>query len=223
MSTIIKAADGHHSQSHAPIQHVAFNFSDMNGQAQKYLADVRAQAAQIVNEAKEQAKAIRKQAEQQGHQAALQAVERVMEDKVSKHMKTLLPAVQQAVREIEHARQAWLSHWQASAVKLSCAIAERIVRRELQSTPEITLDWVGEALQLAAGSAEITIHMNPADVEHLGRQVETLTKQLTPLAPAKIVGNPEINLGGCRVDTRFGAIDQQLETQLKRIEEELAH
>jgi len=35
------------------------------------------------------------------------------------------------------------------------------------------------------------------------------------------VADPDITPGGCRVDTQFGSIDQQLETQLARIEEEL--
>ena len=41
------------------------------------------------------------------------------------------------------------------------------------------------------------------------------------LTTAEIVADPAITLGGCRVETRFGIIDQQFEAQLKRIEEEL--
>ena len=35
------------------------------------------------------------------------------------------------------------------------------------------------------------------------------------------MADPEIARGGCRVETRFGTIDQQFEAQLARIEEEL--
>lgn len=221
MSTIIKASGKPTSDAAPPVRQVAFNFSDMTRQAQAYLAEVRGQAAQIVKDAEEQAKTIRQQAEQQGHQAALQAVERVMDDKVAKHMKTLLPALEQAVEEIQRARQEWLAHWQQGGVTLACAIARRIARRELKHTPEITLDWMDEALQLAAGSAEITVRLNPADLENLGGQVHELAKRLNPVAPAAIVADAAIDAGGCRVETRFGAIDQQLETQLQRLEEEL--
>lgn len=221
MSTIIKATGQRRNELGSSVQQVAFNFDDMTQQAQKYLAEIRAQAAKIINEAQEQAKTIRKQAEQQGQQAAMQAVERVMEEKVGAHIKTLLPALQQAVGQIEHARQEWLAHWQSASIQLSCAIAGRIVRRELQHVPEITLDWITEALQMAAGSADLTIHMNPTDLEHLGQHVDELTKQINPLAPARVVPNPAISLGGCRIESRFGSIDQQLETQLQRITEEL--
>jgi flagellar assembly protein FliH len=41
------------------------------------------------------------------------------------------------------------------------------------------------------------------------------------LAGAELSGDPQISPGGCRVETQFGTIDQQFESQLKRIEEEL--
>ena len=40
------------------------------------------------------------------------------------------------------------------------------------------------------------------------------------LGDAELVADPAITPGGCRVETRFGVIDQQFETQLARIEEE---
>jgi flagellar biosynthesis/type III secretory pathway protein FliH len=36
-----------------------------------------------------------------------------------------------------------------------------------------------------------------------------------------VVADPQVSLGGCRVETRFGVIDQQFEAQLARIEQEL--
>jgi flagellar biosynthesis/type III secretory pathway protein FliH len=41
------------------------------------------------------------------------------------------------------------------------------------------------------------------------------------LAELKFAGDPSITRGGCRLETRHGVIDQQLETQLARIEAEL--
>jgi flagellar assembly protein FliH len=37
----------------------------------------------------------------------------------------------------------------------------------------------------------------------------------------RIVADESITAGGCRVDTEFGSLDQQLEAQLARITEEL--
>ena len=44
---------------------------------------------------------------------------------------------------------------------------------------------------------------------------------MSGLGDAEVVADATIERGGCRVETRFGTIDQQFESQLKRIEEEL--
>jgi flagellar biosynthesis/type III secretory pathway protein FliH len=52
--------------------------------------------------------------------------------------------------------------------------------------------------------------------------VEAIARELAPLAETELIADPQITAGGCRVETRFGVIDQQFESQLARIEEELA-
>jgi flagellar biosynthesis/type III secretory pathway protein FliH len=199
------------------VQGIAFNFDDLSVEAHKYLEKVRAEAAKILVQAQQEAAAIRKQAERDGQQAALRSVEAI----IQRQLATVLPALRQVIEEIRHAKQAWLSRWEAGAVHVAAAIARRVTRRELSRQPEITLDLVREALELAAGSTQLRIHLNPGDHQAMGTQVQMLTKELCHLAEVELVADPEITPGGCRVETRFGAIDQQFEAQLARIEEEL--
>ena len=55
----------------------------------------------------------------------------------------------------------------------------------------------------------------------LGGQVRAMLAAMSALGGAEVTPDAAISQGGCRVQTRFGAIDQQIESQLKRIEEEL--
>lgn len=196
---------------------VAFNFDDMAAQANQYLEKVRVEARQIIVQAQQEAVAVRKKAEQEGRQAALQAVEQM----VRQQLRKVLPALREVIADIHHAKQTWLAHWEASGVHVAAAIAQRLIRRELAEHPEIPLTLLREALQLAAGSSHLRIHLNPADHEAIREQADVFTAALTPLATAEFLSDPDITPGGCRVETRFGVIDQQFESQLKRIEEEL--
>jgi flagellar biosynthesis/type III secretory pathway protein FliH len=54
----------------------------------------------------------------------------------------------------------------------------------------------------------------------LDSQREPIEQQFNQLATAKIVADPDISPGGCRVVTDYGVIDQQIESQLARIEQE---
>jgi flagellar assembly protein FliH len=185
------------------------------------LRSIRAEAAAIVEAARRDAAAIRAEAEAAGRRAAEQAIERILDEKVAKQMKTLTPALEGAVRQIVDARHDWLRHWESAAVDLAAAIAGRLVRAELARRPELTVEWIREALQLAAGAGEIALRLHPSDAQTLERQAEQLAAVFAPAASVRIVADDSITPGGCRLVTEFGAVDAQLEAQLDRVKEEL--
>jgi flagellar assembly protein FliH len=212
MVTILRAADASRD-----FRAVAFQFDDLASQAGRILADARAQAERIVAEAQEQSDAIRREAAQAGCQAAMQEVEKVIAEKTA----TAVEALGHAAADLQETRQEWLLRWEAGAVRLATAIAQRIVRRELTRQPTITLDLVREALELAAGSPGVQLRLHPDDFRTLGTQVRALIDAMSGFSDTEVVADATISQGGCRVETRFGSIDQQIESQLRRIEEEL--
>lgn len=221
MATIIKQHAAPQASGTA-FHGVAYDLTDMEAQAQDYLSTVRWEAAKIVELARQEAAAVRQQAEAAGRQAAEQAIERILDDKVAKQMKTLTPALQGAVKQIEDAKQAWLRHWDAAVLDLALALAGRLVRGELSRRPEISLQWIRESLELVSGRGAVTLQLHPGDQQTLERQTKHLAATFAPLASVTIVADESISPGGCRLLTEFGAVDQQLETQLQRIKQELS-
>ncbi len=221
MATIIKH-DMPVQRSATEVRRVAYDLADLGGQAEQYLGQVRQEATKIIQQAKEESQKIEQQAEQAGRKAAQDAIESILDEKVGKQMLTLLPALTSAVQQIEDSRHDWLRQWESTVVQLACAIAKRIVRREIAQQPEIPIEWAKEALQLCSGAAAITIRLNPIDHETLGGQIERIAETFHPTAEATIVADEAISPAGCRVETKFGSIDQQLETQLQRIQQELS-
>ena len=212
MPAVIRATDRHRGASAE-----VFNFDDIAVRAKTYLGGIRTEAEESVERARREADTIRSRAERDGRQAAMDAVEEM----IRKQLSTALPALRKVIEDIQHAKQAWLTHWEAGAVHVAAAIAERLIRRELPEHPEITMTLIREALELAAGSSQLRIRMNPDDHKALGGKVEMLVEELSGLAGAEVTADKEITPGGCLVETQFGVIDQQFEAQLKRIEEEL--
>ena len=219
MATIIK-----HSSEHYPtatrLSSMALDMADVEGQADRYIEDIQAKAREIVQQAQQEADSIRQKSEAAGRKAAEAAIDRILEEKVAKQMATLTPALQTAVKQIEDSRQDWLRTWETRTLQLATGIAERIIRRELQTSPELPLQWISESLQLCGGSAEITVRLNPQEVATLGNQVAELAAQFAPAAEATVVADQNLSPGGCKIETEFGSIDTQIETQLARIVEE---
>ena len=219
MTTIIKA--GHPQNGSLNIRAPVFNLTDISEQADHYLVEVRQQAKQIVAEANQQAEAIRQRAEEEGRRTAFEAIEQMLQEKVTKQVKTALPALRRAVEELQKAQQSWISYWEKEAVHLATAIAERVIRRELSANNGITLDLISETLRMVTQNSTIKLNLNPEDYDTLREQVEKLVGELCDVATIAIISNTEITPGSCRLDTELGSIDQQIESQLRRIEEEL--
>lgn len=216
MAGIIKAAGSPNVATSDAAR--AFQFDDMG---QTYLGRVKAEAAKVIADARAEAVKIKAKAAEEGKQAAIAAVEATLRTRLEQQLKSGLAALAQATQKIGESRQAWQQHWEAHSIRLSAAIAERLCRRELSRDPNITLQWVREALEMAAGNAQITLRLNPADHTALATQIERIAQQMAGLAPVRIVADAAIAVGGCRVDTEFGSLDQRLEAQLARITDEL--
>jgi flagellar assembly protein FliH len=216
MASIIKF--GKQANSPASAGSAAYQFGDLE---QSYLDRVRGEAAGIIAQARAEAAQIKAQAAAEGKQSALQAVEASLRTRIDQQLQSLVAALNQAIQGIVQSRQAWQRHWETQALHVATAIAGRIVQRELRESPEARLDLVREALQLAVGAGQIVVRLHPADHASLAGQAESLTKQLNLIAPARFVADPAVASGGCRIETEFGTIDNQIATQLARITEEL--
>jgi flagellar assembly protein FliH len=216
MAGIIKAAG--RTEPVATSALAAFHFDDVG---ESYLQRVRAEAAEVVAAARQEAAKIKARATEEGRQAAIQAAQASLRTRLDQQLANTLTALRVAAEKIEQARNAWQQHWEQHAVHLASAIAARLCRRDLSRQPQISVQWVREALELAAGNSQITLRLNPDDYQSLANHVEIITKQLTGLGSVRMVADPSVSAGGCRVDTEFGSLDQQLESQLARITEEL--
>lgn len=191
------------------------------GEADAYLAQVRSAAAQIVQEANAEAAAIRQRSEQAGREAAEQAIQRLLDEKVGAKMRTLRPALEKVAQQLNDSRGLWLDHWHRTGVAVAKQLAGRILRREIHDDPQVPLQFVREALDLAAGSPELTIRLSTHDFADIEANVKQLAESLGSIARIHVVADESISPGGCVATTKFGEIDQQLETQLNRLEEEL--
>ena len=218
MAGIIKSGVWHEVGGTTPI---SFNFEDMSCKADNYLDSIRSQATQILTQAKERVAAIEAEARERGRQAAIQQATQLAQQHLDTRLQSLLPALEKSITAIQHSRETWLRHWNKTPFDWRWSIAERLIRKELSKAPEISLDWIREALEYVTGEARVTLHLNPADYETLGEQAQQLLDRLTKLGAATISPNPMIEPGGCQVVTDFGSIDNQLTSQLQRIQDEL--
>lgn len=99
-------------------------------------------------------------------------------------------------------------------VELSMSVARQLFRREMHIEPSHVIGVVREALQLLPSAhRNVQVHLHPDDAA-LVRESLTLSES----EPAwKIVEEPLITRGGCRVTTENSQIDATAESRLKAV------
>jgi flagellar assembly protein FliH len=185
------------------------------------LATAQAEAARLVTEAHATAERIRREAYQEGLQAGRSTAQQQLREELEGRLATAWPALHAAAAGLERERTQALKQFERDVVRLAVGIAGRLVRRELRTSPEIPLTLIREALELAASCSRLAVHLSPADCDTLREPLAQLTTSHNGTRAIQIVPDPAIASGGCLVHTEFGVIDQQIETQLERIEKEL--
>jgi flagellar assembly protein FliH len=148
-------------------------------------------------------------------------VQREAEIQLGTQLETLLPALTEMINRMETAKQSFLQHWEQSAVKLAQAIAARVIDRCLPEMPDVPLRLLRESLELGTGSTSFRIRLNKSDYEALKPQIDLLIREMTRSVRTEIVGDVSVSPGGCILETPQGIIDNQIESRLMRIEQEL--
>ena len=175
------------------------------------------ESAEIIENARREADKIIQEAERNGFQSGLERAELEFEQR----MNVAAAAVEQCVAELQATKDSWLADWEKKAVHLARLIAEKILRRELDDSPKIAETYVHEALAMIADKGSVTIHLNPRDYETVRGKFRDIIDKTSGSREMDIVADESISAGGCRAETEVACIDQQIETQLARIEQEL--
>ncbi len=206
-------------------QPVAFNIEDVQGRARDYLQQIQQQADAILADANQQAEQIRAEAKQQGladaQQEVGQRVERSAQKLSDERCRTAVAACEAAVSRLAADTSAWLATWRNQTVELAANIAEKLVRREMRDDNEMLRVWMEEALVSWRDARDVRVLVHPDDFSVAGRFLQQLSKSVPQAVGVEVLPDPEVQLGGCVVRSSHGQIDQQLETQLQRLVEQL--
>jgi flagellar biosynthesis/type III secretory pathway protein FliH len=158
-------------------------------------------------------------AEERGYGKGMEAGLSFTREETQKERKAereLLTAKVAALTEsFAEAREGYL-HWlELESVKLALAIAARILRREAQMDSLLLTGAVRVALGQLAASTSVRLRV-PAEDQAMWEEAMRLMPGLA-MRP-NVIGDPEMKLGECRMETELGSADLGLWAQLKEIE-----
>ena len=209
------------------------NFDDRARQRDEAASQIQEQKNLIIAEALHEADEIRRAAYAEGLAAGRQEAlanssafvaaqaDEMARAEIATRLAGILPALETVIDRLAADRDRWTASWEASAVTLACAVAEKIIHRELAQRPELRVSLVGEALQLAAGQTRVRIRVSAGDAPLMKQAAQNSLLKQPGVASFEIFVDDSIDSGGCIVETQHGVIDARLDSQLQRIIDEL--
>jgi flagellar assembly protein FliH len=215
----------------------AFRLNDVLEEAKAVVARARAQAEDTLRQAEARARQIEQEAGLQaeergykegyerglaqgreaGHAEALEAARQEFDQQQA----GLVQSCQQIISTIEAERQAWHTAARQDLIDLAMAVARRVAHHVGREQREVVLANLEEAVRLVGARTDVTIAVNPRDAEAARAFAKSLIDMREQWQKIRVMEEPDIAPGGCRVQWGSGSIDSTLETQLDRIEAEL--
>jgi flagellar assembly protein FliH len=193
-------------------------------EAESILASARVEAAELTESAAEIGRTEGlKEGEAAGRAEGLAAgMSQGREDAIEsmrERLESIATGWNDALVDLVASRNAIREEARRDLLRLSLAIAERVLGRLPAHDPSLIENQVSGAIEMLAGSTSLRITLNPEDVpvveQHLPAVMATIRGSED--ADVSIVTDPDIVRGGCVVKAGDGEIDARLDVQMSRI------
>lgn len=107
-------------------------------------------------------------------------------------------------------------------LEISVDIAKRIIKKELESDPQVLLNMIVDVLKsVSKNEPKVTIKVNPQSAQFVKDTIPNLTYEFGIDSKINIVADPAIEDGGCILQTNNGIVDVSIDTQMEIIKKAL--
>jgi flagellar assembly protein FliH len=106
-------------------------------------------------------------------------------------------------------------------VELALAVARRIIKTQVQLDPQVLSANLDAAVKLVIGSKRLRIAFHPHDQATVNEAIAHLKLSYPELEGAKLIEDPALSRGGCRIYTEHGLVDADIAAQLDRLIEQI--
>jgi len=149
---------------------------------------------------------------EQGQKDGMALEQRQMEER-GKQLSALIDALGRLREQI-------YAETEGELIKLSLAIAKKIIRSEIRAGNHVIEETIRSAMKPLVDRSHVRVRISPADMEEVTRLVPELAAG-AQAGRLQIVEDSAIERGGCILETGFGSVNAGIEDQLSVVEKEL--
>ena len=164
----------------------------------------------LVSRAQEESETIKKSAFEEGYRLGL---EKAQAD---------IQAFRENLSDFMNAKKDVFEFIAPDILEISVDIAKKIIKKELESDPQVLLNTIIEVLRtISKSEPKITIRVRPQSVQFIKDTIPNITYQYGIDTKINIISDPSIEDGGCILQTNNGIVDASVNTQIEIIKQAL--
>ncbi len=197
----------------------SYTIEDMGGKGKLTKSEeARKEADAIIRQAKARAEALEMEAYNQGMAKGQEEGRKI----VTKKIEPLFDTLRNAITELAQMRLSMVENHQKDLLEMVFLIAEKIIHRSIQTSPDIVLDTVQAASRHLMETDEIHLRLHPSDFEYIREIEAALSMKLSGKKGFHIVEDSTIERGGVILETEFGEIDATIRSQIEHMKESVS-
>jgi flagellar biosynthesis/type III secretory pathway protein FliH len=185
--------------------------------AQALVRDAQQRALALIEDAQRRVSEIEQQAKSDGFSQGARDGRAAAQAEMDEMLETMRGLVEMARVE----RHKIIETAEPEIVRLSVAIAERILNQHVALDANSVLEMTRAAITRLVNRETVTVRVNPADVETM-RQHRDKLMSMNDIDNLRIIEDQRVDRGGVVIETDAGTIDAKVSTQLREARRLLA-
>ena len=160
---------------------------------------------------------VKKEAEEYRKETAIEA-EKIKESAFAEGFHSALESLNVHILSLDRELKQIREEVHKKILPLALKAARKIVGEEFKLHPDRIIDIVLNSLKPVTQHRKIIIYVNHQDLETIEKQKPKIKQLFEKLESFSIQENPDVEPGGCIIETEAGIINAQLENQWRALE-----
>jgi flagellar assembly protein FliH len=162
--------------------------------------------------------------EQMAEQAEVAGYTKGLEEGKAEAFKAEMPRVAEKLarfdsilREFDGYRTQIFAANEAFLMDLIAQVAGMVALKAVDTDPDYVRRLVTTLVEQLSTKDDLKIYLSDADFENVEMLRNSLQKEFGKLSNTSIEASPDISVGGCKIETRFGVVDASVATQIENV------
>ena len=173
--------------------------------------------ARIQKELERRWQLLKEKAEVEGYTAGLEEGKKLAYQAELPRIQEKVLRMDNFLQECDKLREKIFTANESFLMDIIAQVARQVILKELETDQEYLKRVVLALLTQLGTKEDIKIFVSEADSKNIEALQQAVGKEFGKLNNTVYEVSPDVNAGGCKIETRFGVVDANLQTQIENV------